>query len=76
MAKGRIITKAELDQHSQEDDYWVAVNGKVYDMTKFKHGGSQLGKWSSFPSLNVTNTLRSNPETRWSRCHSIVQSTA
>jgi hypothetical protein len=46
MARDRIITKAELDEHSLEVSYWVAVNGKVYDMTNFHYGG---GKWSMHP---------------------------
>jgi len=56
MVEERIITKAELDEHSYEDDYWVAVNGIVYDMTNFNHVG---GPWRKLsvppPSPSFTN---------------------
>ena len=30
-----------MEKHNNEDDFWVVVNGKVYDMTPFyrKHPG-------------------------------------
>ena len=36
-AKGsgaRVITSDELALHNKEDDLWIAVAGKVYDLTK------------------------------------------
>ena len=33
--QGRVITLEELEQHNKEDDLWIAVDGKVYDMTKY-----------------------------------------
>ena len=33
--QGRVITLDELEQHNKEDDLWIAVDGKVYDMTKY-----------------------------------------
>jgi cytochrome b involved in lipid metabolism len=29
----RKITKFELEEHNKETDMWIAVNGKVYDLT-------------------------------------------
>lgn len=29
------IKKTELELHKKEGDLWVAVNGKVYDLSKF-----------------------------------------
>ncbi|WFD14277.1 hypothetical protein MARU1_000278 [Malassezia arunalokei] len=31
----RQITYAELCQHKSEEDLWLVINGKVYDVTKF-----------------------------------------
>jgi cytochrome b involved in lipid metabolism len=31
----RKITREELKLHNKEDDIWVLVNGKVYDLSKF-----------------------------------------
>ena len=31
----RVITQAELSQHKTEEDCWIAVDGLVYDVTKF-----------------------------------------
>eukprot|EP01063_Lacrimia_lanifica_P027523 TRINITY_DN3875_c0_g2_i1.p1 TRINITY_DN3875_c0_g2~~TRINITY_DN3875_c0_g2_i1.p1 ORF type:complete len:1108 (+),score=473.13 TRINITY_DN3875_c0_g2_i1:112-3435(+) len=31
----RVITKAELEHHNKEGDLWVALHGKVYDLTDF-----------------------------------------
>ena len=38
-----VITEEELKLHDREDDLWIAVNGFVYDVTKFlsKHPGSE-----------------------------------
>ena len=30
------ITREELAKHTSEDDCWICVSDKVYDVTKFK----------------------------------------
>ena len=32
---GKVITVEELEKHNSESDLWIAVDGKVYDMTKY-----------------------------------------
>ena len=39
------LKKTNLEMNNKEDDLWVAVNGKVYDLTKFVNehpGGPQV----------------------------------
>ena len=38
------ISRAELGKHVERDDMWIAINGKVYDVSKFlmKHPGSPV----------------------------------
>jgi predicted heme/steroid binding protein len=39
------FTKKEVEKHNQENDCWIIVNGKVYDVTKFINfhpGGRQI----------------------------------
>ena len=31
----RKIKKVELEQHNKPGDLWIAVNGKVYDLSEF-----------------------------------------
>lgn len=31
----KTITKGELEKHNDEKDCWLAIGGKVYDVTKF-----------------------------------------
>jgi cytochrome b involved in lipid metabolism len=40
----RLISEAELAKHKTENDLWVAIEGKVYDLTAYKNhpGGFQL----------------------------------
>ncbi|BEJ02112.1 hypothetical protein CcaverHIS631_0607940 [Cutaneotrichosporon cavernicola] len=41
--KERLITYAEVQKHNSQDDCWVVIGDKVYDLTKFAHihpGGS------------------------------------
>lgn len=33
--KERVISRAELEAHATEEDCWVALHGKVYDLTEF-----------------------------------------
>ena len=33
--QGRVITVEELEKHNSEGDLWIAVEGKVYDMTAY-----------------------------------------
>jgi len=42
---GRKITVAELKKHQQEEDCWLVIDGKVYDVSEFTEehpGGEQL----------------------------------
>jgi len=43
-ATGRLITKEELAKHNTNEDTWVLVNKKVYDVTYFSEhpGGKQI----------------------------------
>lgn len=40
----RLIKWADLKQHASDEDLWVAVNGKAYDLTLYQrvHPGSAL----------------------------------
>jgi L-lactate dehydrogenase (cytochrome) len=42
----RKISTNEISQHSCEDDIWIVVNGKVYDVTEFasEHPGGAESK--------------------------------
>ncbi|ODM90275.1 Cytochrome b5 reductase 4 [Orchesella cincta] len=42
-AMSREITKEELAQHNKQTDAWMAIRGKVYDVTDFlrKHPGGK-----------------------------------
>lgn len=31
----RKVSTHEISQHASEEDAWIVVNGKVYDVTKF-----------------------------------------
>merc|ERR1712086_267110 len=33
--KQQVVSKAELAKHTSRDDCWVAIHGKVYDVTQF-----------------------------------------
>ena len=35
-----IITWEEFLKHSTKDDLWLLINGKVYDVSKFRHPGN------------------------------------
>lgn len=57
----RVITPAELKEHTGADSHWIAVEGKVYDVTKFvnEHPGgpgplkNMAGKDATFPFKKV-----------------------
>lgn len=38
------ITKEELKKHTKQSDAWLAIKGKVYDVTKFidEHPGGDI----------------------------------
>lgn len=40
--KERIITLDEVERHHRSDDFWCAIDGEVYDLSKFKHPGGVL----------------------------------
>jgi len=47
------ITRAELARHRTKDDAWIAVHGKVYDITKHieELEGSAMGKTSTLLAI-------------------------
>ena len=42
--KGKVFTELdEIVEHNTKDSCWLLIDGKVYDVTKFKHpGGKQI----------------------------------
>mmetsp|Transcript_23651 Transcript_23651/g.23403 ORF Transcript_23651/g.23403 Transcript_23651/m.23403 type:complete len:120 (-) Transcript_23651:47-406(-) len=41
-AQPKVIDAKELSKHTDEDDCWMAINGKVYDVSKFSdHPGGK-----------------------------------
>lgn len=44
------VSAAELSRHNRESDLWIAVDGKVYDMTEFapQHPGGSSSKSDFF----------------------------
>lgn len=54
----RKVSTQEIAKHTHEDDIWIVVNGKVYDVTKFapSHpGGAE--SISSIPVLRLISTF-------------------
>jgi len=59
----RVITKEELAKHGSERDCWVAINGFVYDVSRFlpEHPGGPetvtewAGAWGSIGSVRPAN---------------------
>jgi len=41
---GKTYTLEEVAKHTQKDDCWLAIEGKVYDVTSFVKGGLHPGK--------------------------------
>ena len=35
MAAAKTFTYAQVAEHTSEDDCWMVISGKVYDVTKF-----------------------------------------
>ena len=51
----RMISAEELAKHTAYDDCWMAIQGKVYDLTKFMDdhpGGDEVLKDSAGASLS------------------------
>ncbi|XP_037914966.1 cytochrome b5-like isoform X1 [Hermetia illucens] len=45
MSGPKLITLTEVKEHNKPDDLWCIINGKVYDLSKFRHehpGGSEV----------------------------------
>lgn len=38
----RIISLEEVERHYRADDFWAAIDGEVYDLSKFKHPGGVI----------------------------------
>lgn len=49
----RKVSTQEISQHANEEDTWIVVNGKVYDVTKFapRHPGGAESKIDLDPKL-------------------------
>lgn len=50
----RKVSTREISQHARQDDIWIVVNGRVYDVTGFapEHpGGSESESISIDPSI-------------------------
>jgi L-lactate dehydrogenase (cytochrome) len=47
------VSTHEISQHASEEDAWIVVNGKVYDVTKFapEHPGGAESKIDLDPTL-------------------------
>ena len=57
------FTLAEVSKHNQPDDCWMALNGKVYDVTEFialgKHGAAiNQGYPRPYPDPTVCGTFQ------------------
>lgn len=37
MSGPKLITLTEVKEHNKPDDLWCIINGKVYDLSKFRH---------------------------------------
>lgn len=42
--ENKTYTLDEIGQHNSKDDCWLAIEGKVYDVTSFVKGGFHPGK--------------------------------
>ena len=54
-----MVSKAELAKHTSRDDCWVAIHGKVYDVTQFlsMHPGG-VGTLLKVPNASLCVCLR------------------
>ncbi|PYH47116.1 uncharacterized protein BP01DRAFT_411171 [Aspergillus saccharolyticus JOP 1030-1] len=59
----REISAAEVEAHNREDDVWIVVNGKVYEVTEFapRHpGGAEvIYRFAGRDASNAYNTIHS-----------------
>ena len=73
-AKQRVISKEEMAKHNTEDDCWIAVHGKVYDITKFlpdHPGGPEvITNIAGSQAASPTNQS-SDPPTRHTHKHTL-----
>ncbi|CDK27187.1 unnamed protein product [Kuraishia capsulata CBS 1993] len=57
----RVVSKKELSTHSTEDDCWISINGKVYDLSGFarKHPGgtNPILKYAGSDASRIFNSL-------------------
>jgi hypothetical protein len=73
------ISTQEIAKHAYENDIWIVVNGKVYDVTKFAPdhpGGAE--STMNIPDPRILNSPRltncqSYLSFRWPRCISEIQ---
>lgn len=51
----RKVSTHEISQHASQEDAWIVVNGKVYDVTKFApdHPGGAASKLEIVPKLGL-----------------------
>ncbi len=57
----KTYTLADVSAHNTSGDCWVAVNGKVYDITKLVASGKHPTPYSTFCGKDVTNEYNNRP---------------
>lgn len=68
-AEKRVVTWQELAEHASEESLWVAISGKVYDITSWQatHPGGQL-TLLAVAGGDATDTFRAmHPKQVWSQ---------
>lgn len=54
----KIYTKEELSIHNKDGDLWIAIDGTVYDLTKFseEHPGGKKSTSQTIPNTSNDNS--------------------